>query len=71
MAFKGGPESLHGEPRKEIGQPPSKTGPKESTTWKCLKLFLIFSLALWVPGEGQDCHFLKKIVGFGPIPARI
>ncbi len=24
-----------------------------------------------VPGEGPDCHCLKEIVGFGPIPARI
>jgi hypothetical protein len=24
-----------------------------------------------VPGEGPDCHVLKEIVGFGPIPARI
>ncbi len=23
------------------------------------------------PGEGPDCHFLKEIGGFGPIPARI
>jgi hypothetical protein len=37
-----------------------------------LKIILIFFLApRGVPGEGQDYHFPKEIVGFGPIPARI
>ena len=38
-------------------------------------LKIVFNFCAWpplprgVPGEGPECHFLKEIVGVGPIPA--
>jgi hypothetical protein len=54
-----------------VRREPSPLGIERPAVFKDAYYLCLSPLPPAGPGEGPDCHFLKEISGFGPIPARI